>query len=152
MDELNDPRAIEWLLKDMATEVYPTLERRNADGHLKAQLNEIDTCMESGCPCWDFDWAVGHGFISKRCWCGHRYAEHRVTGDYHWIIGEVVAELIRENGLGMALESESSSESDSDDSNERNDNDPAVYDSDKSSKLDPNLTSTWIDDNYGFSD
>ena len=118
--QLNDPDSFEWLQRGMAEQVYPLFENRDGDGDVKTRLSQVDTCVEYGCPCWDFDRDYGREFFSRRCTCGHRFREHQVTGEWRWIVELIIAKTI-EALLGE--DSSSSSESDLDEEVDDDDDD-----------------------------
>jgi hypothetical protein len=97
-EEDADESSVEWLFLGMAAEIYPSLMNRNGEGQLKTELHQIDTCCESSCPCWDFDMSEANTFLSRRCTCGHRWREHVVTGQWHWII-QTLAFLVLQEAL-----------------------------------------------------
>ncbi|KAK3386152.1 hypothetical protein B0H63DRAFT_474269 [Podospora didyma] len=121
-EKLEDPESMEWLMRGMAAEVYPLLENRDGDGDLKTGLAQVDTCLEYGCPCWDFDRDYGREMFSRRCTCGHRFREHQVRGEWRWVVGLLVAKAVEEM-IGEEVSSSSSSSGDEEGEDEDNDDD-----------------------------
>lgn len=77
---------MESLLRNLAQQFYPLMQRRDGNGNCKTALEEVDTCIFADCPCADFDLDESQQFFSRRCSCGHRFREHAVTGHWEWII------------------------------------------------------------------
>ncbi|KAK6523127.1 hypothetical protein TWF694_006022 [Orbilia ellipsospora] len=144
--ELEDPKTTEWILKAIAKEVYPDLQKQTAHGRFKTKLSEIDPCRRCSCP--DFDWAKGRGFISERCYCEHRWKEHGSGGDldWKWIIGQLASVILEENGSHVVRKKKHKSDSDSSSDSSSSDSDSSDNDDDSySSDADPSTALYLID-------
>ena len=79
------PEVFQQLLEGMAAQVYPNMQNRNGEGHCKTTLNQIDTCVEPLCPCYDFNLSEQHTLFLRRC-------EYNIAG---------VSMLLRGVGIGF---------------------------------------------------
>lgn len=107
--QLTESSTLEYILADVAEDIYKGFGHRASDGLPKEHLQEIRPC--TSCSCGDFDLEKKGLFSAARCYCGHKDREHRmfhmfsnmVPSDYSWIVGMAVANVIEESNLKSVL-------------------------------------------------
>jgi len=85
-----DDDSVDWLWLEIAFEVYPNLKNQDGEGNYKTKVRQIEPCIKTACPCWDFDLSELNTFDIV-CSCGHDWDEHEVTGEWLWIIKTMAA-------------------------------------------------------------